>query len=86
MKIMESKKIRDLIITLIVLIVGIKLLVVLGLSYISSIGFMAELTGSLEPLGNVLIIGLAFLIIILVPFYLSKRSEEKKGKAKPKGS
>ena len=80
MKIMESKKIRDLILTLVVLVVGIKLLVVIGLSYISDVGF-SELTSSMETMSNVFIIGLAFLIIILVPFYLSKRSEEKRKKS-----
>ena len=77
---MESKKIRDLILTLVVLIVGIKLLVVIGLSYISDVGF-SGLTSSMESMSDILIIGLAFMIIILVPFYLSKRSEEKKKKS-----
>ncbi len=77
---MESKKIRDFILTLVVLIVGIKLLVVIGLSYISDVGF-SGLTGSMETMSNLFIIGLAFLIIILVPFYLSKRSDEKKKKS-----
>ena len=76
---MESKKIRDLIATLIILIIGIKLLMVIGFSYIFNAGFeLPEFTALIEPLGNMMIFGLLFLAIILLPFYLSKRSEEKK--------
>ena len=83
---MQSKKIRDLIVTLIVLVIGIKLLVVIGLSYISSAGLDThEFTSSIEALGNMMVIGLSFLAVILLPFYLSKRSEEKKQEKIEKG-
>jgi len=76
---MQSKKIRDLIITLIILVIGIKLLTMIGFSYISSTGLdIPELAGSVEALGNMMIMGMSFLTVILIPFYLSKRSEEKK--------
>ena len=83
---MQSKKIRDLIIALIILIVGIKLLTMIGFSYVFSTGLeIPELAGSIEPLGNMMIMGLSFLIVILIPFYLSKRSEEKKQENIEKG-
>lgn len=80
---MQSKKIRDLIATLIILIIGIKLLATIGFSYISNAGVnMPEFAVSIEALGNMMVIGLSFLTIILIPFYLSKRSEEKKPELK----
>ena len=76
---MQSKRIRDLIISLIILIISIKLLTMIGFSYISNAGLnMPEFAVSIEALGNMMIIGLSFLTILLIPFYLSKRSEEKK--------
>jgi hypothetical protein len=51
----------------------------IGFSYISNAGLnMPEFAVSIEAIGNLIIIGLSFLTIILIPFYLSKRSEEKK--------
>jgi uncharacterized membrane protein len=43
----------------------------------------SEFTGAAEQYGTWMIYGLIILIVILIPFYLSKRSDEKKtGKGK----
>lgn len=78
---MESEKIRDLIITLIIIAIGIKIITMIGLFFIPNlelVNISDNIVKSIEAIGNLFIFGMIFLIIILVPLYLSSRSEEKK--------
>jgi len=77
---MGSKEFKKGIITLVILAIGIKLITLIGKGFISNTQLPnINLSGnSIESLGNLLIIGIIIIIVILIPFYLSKRSEEKK--------
>jgi hypothetical protein len=84
---MAAKDVRNLIVTLIILVVGIKAIVLVSQTYTRTAASAADLTGvanfsnlvgAAESLSNLVIIGLAVLIIILIPVWLSKRSSEKK--------
>jgi uncharacterized membrane protein len=89
---MNSKDNRNLIIALIILAIGIKIILMAFSNYLSKnvggiVGGFSDLTGSVESMGTLIIYGIIVLIILLIPFYLSKRSEEKKmtkEKVKPK--
>lgn len=77
---MRAKDIRNLIISLIIVAVGIKLITAISRDYMSSVGSVgsfSELIGSFNSLGDFALYGLVLLAILLVPFYLSKRSKEK---------
>jgi len=78
---MPAKDVRNLIITLVILAIGIKFVAFFmsrtaAGSTLPSI--TAELPASFENLSNLVIIGIIVLVIILIPIYLGKRSEEKK--------
>ena len=78
---MESKKIRDLIATLIIIAIGIKIITMIGLYYIPTlevVGISLGILNSMIYLGNMFMLGMIALAIIIIPFYLSKRSDEKK--------
>ncbi len=80
--IMSAKDVKRLIVTLIILIIGINLLVYVVKNYILNVpqaGLVVgtDITPALTTLSGVLSIGLAFLVLLLIPVYLSKRSQEK---------
>ena len=77
---MRAKDVRNLIISLIVVAIGIKLITWISNHYVSASGFagFSELINAFAGLGDLALYGLIFFAIILVPYYLSKRSQEKK--------
>ena len=77
---MQAKDARNLIITLVIVAVGIKLIAFISGRYISGTGFggFSELVAAFLGLGDLALYGLIVLAILLVPYYLSKRSQEKK--------
>jgi len=76
---MKAKDIRNLTITLVVLIVGIKLIVMISNRYINQAGVagFSDLIKGFTGMGDLLIYGLAIIVILLIPYYISKRSGEK---------
>ncbi len=83
---MQSKNISNVIISLVILAVGIKAIAIHAKSYIQTPapGIPPEILGSLDSVGNLFVLGIAIIILILLPFYLSKRSEENKQKLENK--
>lgn len=79
---MQSKDILNLIISLIVLAAGVKIIAVVAKSYIpASPAYVSpELLASVDAISNLFILGTGVLVLILLPFYFSKKSEEKKVK------
>jgi len=77
---MQSKDVSKLIVSLLVLAIGIKVITIIAKGYIQQpvAGIPPELVGSLDSVGNLFIMGIGVIILILLPFYFSKRSEEKK--------
>lgn len=77
---MASKDVRKLIITLVILAIGIKLITAVAGSFTSGTTLPAVrgVSSGLSSISDLTIIGITFLIIILIPVYLSKRSKEKK--------
>ena len=74
---MKSRDARNLIITLVVIAVGIKLITYISGRYIGQAGAVADLVASFTGLGDLVLYGVIILAVILVPVYLSKRSQEK---------
>ena len=80
---MGSKSIRNLIIALVIILIGIRIILFVFNSYLSQYsiaGSLSELIGAVEGMSTLLTYGLIVLIIIAIPFYLSKRSKEKEGR------
>ena len=81
---MSSKSVRNVIIALIILAIGIKLIMVLFNGYLSNLGVsvsgIGDLVGAVDKYGTWAIYGIIIIIIVAIPVYLSKRSDEKKGK------
>ena len=78
---MKSRDVRNLIITLIILAIGIKLITLISASSISNIPgieSVSKVVESFKGLGDLSLYGIAFLVILLIPYYFSKRSKEKK--------
>ena len=78
---MKSRDVRNLIITLIILAIGIKLITLISASSISNVPGVESISNvvkSFTGLGDLSLYGIAFLVILLIPYYLSKRSQEKK--------
>lgn len=73
---MTSKDIRNGIIALLVLAVGIKLILYIVSSYIN-ISEAGEIGKSMENIGNIFFYAAILIAIILIPFYLSSRNSEK---------
>lgn len=71
---MRSKDIRNLILTLIILAVGIKLILLISAHYIAQAGAFSELATAFQGLGDLTIYGLAAIVLLLLPYYFSKRS------------
>jgi len=79
---MAAKDIRNLIISLFIAAAGIKLLLMLSSGYIKSsgIGGIDKIISSFEGIGNLLFYAAVAIALLLIPFYLSKKSDEKKEK------
>lgn len=80
---MEAKDVRNLILSLIILMAGIKLLTVIGANYIGQAraavpGLDPQLAYSLESIGNTFVLGAGALTLLLIPVWLLQRSKEKK--------
>ena len=78
---MASKDIRNLIATLVIVIIGVHLLVYISKVYIPQIGQSLpgmEIFSSIEGISNLITIVLVIIILFLLPFYFSKKSGEKK--------
>jgi len=78
---MEAKDARNLIITLFIVAIGIKLIATISGRYISSAGgagTFSSLVAAFLGLGDLAMYGLIVLAILIIPYYLSKRSQEKK--------
>lgn len=76
---MKAKDVRNLIITLVVVIVGVKIIVMISNRYINQAnvaGFSGLIKG-FTGLGDLVIYGIAIIAILLIPYYFSKRSGEK---------
>ncbi len=74
---MSSRDIRNGILALIILALGIKLILYITGKYVD-ISAAGEIGKSLENVGDLFIYGAVIIAIILIPFYLSSRSSEKK--------
>ena len=75
---MTAKSARNLILTLIILAIGIKLILWISGNYIGSAGQFSDLVAGFAGLGVLAMYGLILLAILLIPYYLSKRSQERK--------
>lgn len=75
---MQSKDVSKLIFSLLVLAIGVKVITIIAKGYIQQpvVGISTELVGSLDSVGNLFIMGIGVIILILLPFYFSKKSEE----------
>ncbi|GEM_PF-5510513 len=74
---MTAKSVRNWIITLIILAIGVKALIYATAHFVD-IAAAGELGKSLNDMGSLLIYGFIILAIILIPFYMSARSDERK--------
>ena len=68
---------RNYIIGIVITIIGIYYVKQLGQSYVGE-GVAAELIESMLGMADPLMIGLGILALLLIPFWLSQRSEKKK--------
>ncbi len=77
---MSAKDIKNLIATLVIAIVGVHLLIYISKGYIPQTQSLpgAEIFSSIEAMSNLITIVLVIIILFLLPFYFSRRSEEKK--------
>lgn len=76
---MAAKDIKNLIATIVIAIIGVHLLIYISKGYIPSNSALPgmEIFSSLEAMSNLITIALVILILFLLPFYFSKKSEEK---------
>ncbi len=85
---MEAKELRNLIIALLILVAGIRLLSVIGSGYIAqfqgTLNVDESLVRSVESIGTILMLGIGVIVLLLIPYWLHKRSQEKKAKQQPK--
>ena len=75
--IMSAKGIRNGILALIILAIGVKLIIYITSGFID-LSAAGEIGDSLNEMGNLFVYGAIVLAVLLVPFYLSARSNEKK--------
>lgn len=76
---MMAKDVRNLIISLFIIAVGIKLILNISAGFISQVQVTQVIdVPPLEGIGNLFIFALAIFMLVLVPVYLSKRREEHK--------
>ena len=79
---MKAKDARNLIVTLIVLAIGVKLITWISANYISKVpgaGGLSSTVNSFLGLGDLSLYAIAIVVILLIPYYLSKRSKERQG-------
>ncbi len=76
---MKSKNVRNYIIALLIVAIGVKLITLISSRYIPA-GFagFSDLVKGFTGLGDLVLYGLIILAILLLPYYFSKCSEEKK--------
>lgn len=80
---MPAKDVRNLILGLIILAAGVFFITRIAKGFIGSQtvpGLSTELTGSLDSISTLFLMGVGVIVIILIPVYLSKRSGDKKAK------
>lgn len=78
---MAAKDIRNLIVAIVIAIIGIQLLVRLAKGYIPQSPLVPpDISASIDALSNLLTLGLVVVLLLAIPFYLSRRSEERKQK------
>lgn len=77
---MKAKDARNMIIALIVVAIGIKLITWISGRYISGTNFsgVEDIVKAMGGLGDLALYGIAVIVILLIPYYFSKRSQEKK--------
>jgi hypothetical protein len=73
----SAKNIRNGILVLVILAIGIKIILYITGKYIN-FSAAGDMGTSLNETGNFFIYGALIIAILLVPFYLSARSNEKK--------
>ncbi len=79
---MHAKDVKKSILTIVVVAIGIKIITVASKNlkdiYAGTVGdsSFAELINALDSLGSLVLYGLLIIAILLVPYYLSKRSQE----------
>lgn len=79
---MSAKSVRNLIFTLVILLVGIRAALFFFKSFLSKFEILSSFKNFVDVIygmNDLITYALIALIIILIPFYLSKRSSEKKG-------
>lgn len=81
---MEAKDVRNLILSLLILMAGIRILTSISAVYMAQIQQTAQLdpalAGSVETIGTLIIVAIGGIVILLIPYWLHKRSQEKKAK------
>ena len=76
---MSAKNIRNGILTLVILAIGIKLILYITAKFVD-ISAAGDIGKSLDSMGSLFVYGALALAIILLPFWLSARSGDKKSK------
>jgi SNF family Na+-dependent transporter len=76
---MSSKKVRNIIIALVIMIIGSWFLIRLGKSYIPSTGPLdfSSIMTSFESLFSLFMIALVVMVIILIPVWFVERKKER---------
>ncbi len=78
----EAGDIRNWIITLVILVAGLFILLRVGKGFIAGaaspgLPIDKNLLASIDSISLLMAIGISIVILFLIPFYLSKRSQEK---------
>lgn len=76
MKTMAAKEIKNLIVGIVIVLVGVQLLLRLSKGYTQG-AQLPNIFPSIDAMSNLLTIGLVIILLFLLPFYFSKRGEEK---------
>ncbi|MBI3190256.1 hypothetical protein HYZ41_00980 [archaeon] len=77
---MSSRGVRNVIFTVVILVIGVELLWYVAKKYVSEAPASSgtEILSSMDSFLNLFVIGLVLIILLLIPIYLSQRSEENK--------
>ena len=83
----DSREIRNWIITLIILAVGIWLLLTIGKTFIAGaaspqLGVDTSIIASFDSISFLLLLAIGALAVLLIPIYFAKRSQEKSNNVK----
>ncbi len=79
MTVIPAKNIRNLIATLVIISAGIRILLYVPSLFVD-VAQAGDIGSTFNDMGNLIMYGALGLAIILVPFYLSARSNEKREK------